>query len=99
MVRLPLFCVTLLMLFASCAEQDQLDLRGPILARNGVPETLLNCADSPSVPAADSQRQVAGYIVALHGAHRDCKANLDAVGGILRGQDAQAKASQENEGR
>ena len=94
MGRLLLFCGILLTLFAGCSDANKLDLRGPVLLQNKIPESLLTCPESPAVPEANSQRSVAGYIVSLHGAHRDCKANLDAVGGILRRQDAAARETQ-----
>lgn len=43
------------------------------------PAALLNCQASPVVPDAQTQADVARYIVRLHAAGSDCRSKLNAV--------------------
>lgn len=49
------------------------------VVRERVPAGLLSCAAEPAVPRATLQSQVAGYIVGLHAAWRDCSDTVAAV--------------------
>ncbi len=43
------------------------------------PAALLTCQNSPTVPDAETQAEVARYVVRLHAAGQDCRAKLGAV--------------------
>ena len=73
-ILIALACITAL---SGClgSNQPQVVAR-PILP----PDALLTCRVSPPVPRdAETQREVARYIVRLHEAGADCRAKLAAV--------------------
>lgn len=48
-----------------------------------VPPSLLTCADHPPSPAAETQQQVALFIVDMAAAGADCRSKLGAVRRLL----------------
>jgi len=57
----------LLVSLASCGTPKRIEIAKP-------PAERLQCADSPAVPDEPvTDAKVADYLVALHGAHGDCK--------------------------
>jgi|GEM_PF-2074490 len=64
-----------MMMLAGCAapEPQRVEVfRAP-------PAALLTCQDSPVVPDAETQAEVARYVVRLHAAGADCRSKLGAV--------------------
>jgi hypothetical protein len=55
----------------------------PVTVQPDIPAAMLMCQPEPDPPAAQTDSGVAGYIVALAGAGRDCRDRLHAVAGIL----------------
>ncbi|RDC69673.1 hypothetical protein DLJ49_18720 [Rhodovulum sp. 12E13] len=65
---------------AACARPDPEVIRLPperVLV--SPPRLLLECADAPAVPDAETQRAVAEYLVRLESAGADCRDKLRAV--------------------
>lgn len=51
-----------------------------------IPEALLTCLPAPEGPDGDyTDNELATYIVRLAGAGQDCRNQLDAVAGLVRG--------------
>jgi hypothetical protein len=72
--------LSLAVLLTACASSPPvLDIR---YVKQQLPETLLECADVPAVPANPTQRAVADYIVDLWDAHEDCKSKLGEIRGL-----------------
>ena len=50
-----------------------------VAKRIPVPERWLTCADQPPPPAGNTDKDVAGFIVALISAGEDCRSNVAAI--------------------
>lgn len=59
-------------LLTACAGADRVTVAAP-------PADMLTCADAPEVPAAETQRAVAAYVVDLWDAGEDCRQRLGVV--------------------
>lgn len=51
------------------------------------PAALLTCQGTPAVPSAETQADVARYIVRLHAAGADCRSKLGAVAAWSKSQE------------
>lgn len=70
-----LLAIALLGALTACATPDPVRVevfRAP-------PSLLLTCQNAPAVPDAETQADVARYIVRLHAAGADCRSKLGAV--------------------
>lgn len=65
--------VLLPLLFCSACAKDVVVQRVP------VPERLLSCKAEPAPPAEDTDKAVAGYIVALIQSGADCRSKVKAI--------------------
>jgi hypothetical protein len=71
---LLLFCVTLL---TACGSDR---VPGPtVYVKQDVPAVLLECSAEPAVPQAETQAEVAEYVVQLSDAGQDCRDKLAQV--------------------
>ena len=73
-----------LLLLAGCGDQQPIvklvPAAGPV-----IPDSLLSCPDSPTVPSDDAtQADVGRYVLDLYSVGADCRSNLGAVRNILR---------------
>ena len=69
----------LLLLSACAAPPEPLVVPAARLERLVPPPELLACPNLPPVPAAESQRDVATYLVALHAVAEACKRTVDEI--------------------
>lgn len=68
---------------AACSKPEP--LTEVQIHRETIPDVLLTCADSPSIPPKPRDQEAVGrYIVALHEAHADCMSKLEAVRELQR---------------
>lgn len=83
MSRLRGIAVSLSILLAGCSASKPVTIARIELVHPMVPSELLICPDSPEIPAAHLQSQVAAYIAELWHAHAVCAAHLAAVRQVL----------------
>lgn len=54
------------------------------VVRPQIPPSLTDCRPAPPVPVAETQADVAGYILDLFDAHGDCREKLRALVEVIR---------------
>jgi len=81
-----LFEALLLLSFLTACSAAQPPATRIITVMPHLPASLLSCEPAPDVPVASSQAVVAGYIVVLWQAGRDCRAHLAAIKSALQTQ-------------
>jgi hypothetical protein len=75
-----LWLLCLLTLLTACASAPETRLVPELqIVRLRPPEALLTCPAAPEAPQAQSQKEVARYVVALHAAGAACRQALDEV--------------------
>ena len=79
-----LFRAAILLPLAACSSTPEprvvVETR---IERQQIPADLLTCLPAPAVPVAESQRDVARYLVDLAEAGEDCRAKLAGVRGLV----------------
>lgn len=80
----PLFCLALL---SACGSKAPETVTKVEYVKQEIPDVLLTCPEGPAVPdAAATQRTVAAFLVETVHAGEDCRAKLEAVGRLVRGE-------------
>ena len=70
--RMTLLALPLALSLSACGKQI-------VAERIPVPERWLTCAEQPAPPAGNTDKDVAGFIVALISAGEDCRSNVAAI--------------------
>lgn len=76
----PLFSAALL---TACGTPEVRTVPVVKIERQKIPAGLLTCDPAPAVPVAETQRQVAAYVVDLWAAGEDCRVKLGKVRGLV----------------
>lgn len=67
-------------LLTACGPEPEVRIVTKVeVVRPPVPPSLTDCRAAPPVPVADTQADVAGYILDLFDAHGDCREKLKAL--------------------
>jgi type IV pilus biogenesis protein CpaD/CtpE len=79
---LLIFCGGLL---TACAQEPEVRVVTKVeVIRPQIPPSLTDCRAAPPVPVAETQADVAEYILDLYDAHGDCRDKLRALVGVVR---------------
>ncbi len=69
-----------LALLTACASEPEVRIVTKVeVIRPTVPPSLTDCRPAPPVPVAETQADVAGYVLDLFDAHGDCRDKLRAL--------------------
>ena len=86
MQNMALLLLCSLVPLAACAKPDpEVRIVTKVeVVRPQIPPSLTDCRPAPPVPVAETQADVAGYILDLFDAHGDCREKLRALVEVVR---------------
>lgn len=80
---MALWPLCFLALLTACGTPEVRTVPVVKIERPEIPAGLLTCDPAPAVPVAETQRQVAAYVVDLWEAGEDCRVKLGKVRGLV----------------